>query len=98
MPNDLPNLPLRAEVRHNVFLAIKEAFHNVLKHSGATEVWLRLALMSTGSVLTTAAPEAHAVIQWPPSLKTALEPFGLSAPTLISGSPPGGVFVANAAG
>jgi len=44
MPNDLPNLPLRAEVRHNVFLAIKEAFHNVLKHSGATEVWLRLTL------------------------------------------------------
>lgn len=44
MPNDLPNLPLRADVRHNVFLALKEAFHNVLKHSGATEVWLRLTL------------------------------------------------------
>jgi len=47
MPDVLPNLPLRADVRHNVFLAIKEAFHNVLKHSGAKEVWLRLTLTAS---------------------------------------------------
>ncbi|MFO1514910.1 MAG: ATP-binding protein, partial [Verrucomicrobiota bacterium] len=44
MPTDLPKLPLRADVRHNVFLAAKEALNNVLKHSKATEVWLRLRL------------------------------------------------------
>ena len=44
MPTNLPKLPLRADVRHNVFLAIKEALNNVLKHSGAAEVWLRLKL------------------------------------------------------
>jgi ligand-binding sensor domain-containing protein/signal transduction histidine kinase len=44
VPTDLPNTPLRADLRHNVFLAVKEAFNNVVKHSGATEVWLRLAL------------------------------------------------------
>lgn len=44
IPTDLPFLPLRADVRHNVFLAVKEALNNVLKHSGATEVWLRLKL------------------------------------------------------
>ena len=44
VPTDLPNLPLRSNVRHNVFLAIKEAFTNILKHSSATEVWLRLML------------------------------------------------------
>ena len=54
--------------------------------------------MSVGNVLTTAAPEAQAVIQWPSSLNTALEPFGLSAPTLISGTRSGGGSVANAAG
>jgi signal transduction histidine kinase len=42
IPTELPAVPLRADVRHNVFLALKEAFHNVLKHSRATEVWLRL--------------------------------------------------------
>ncbi len=45
MPTDLPKLPLRSDVRHNVFLAVKEALNNVLKHSGATEVWLRLQLV-----------------------------------------------------
>lgn len=44
MPTQLPRLPLRADIRHNVFLAVKEALNNVLKHSGATEVWLRLKL------------------------------------------------------
>jgi len=44
MPADLPCVPLRAEVRHNVFLAFREALNNVLKHSGATEVWLRISL------------------------------------------------------
>jgi signal transduction histidine kinase len=44
IPSSLPALPVRAEVRHNCFLATKEALHNVLKHSGASEVWLRVAL------------------------------------------------------
>lgn len=44
VPANLPTLPLRAELRHNVFLAMREAFNNVLKHSKATTVWLRLAL------------------------------------------------------
>jgi signal transduction histidine kinase len=44
VPTDLPEAPLRSNVRHNIFLAVKEAFNNILKHSGATEVWLRLAL------------------------------------------------------
>ena len=47
VPTDLPNVPLGAEVRHNVFLAVKEAFNNVLKHSGAKEVWLRLAVVDS---------------------------------------------------
>jgi ligand-binding sensor domain-containing protein/signal transduction histidine kinase len=44
IPTDLPEQPLRADVRHDIFLAVKEAFNNVLKHSEATEVWLRLTV------------------------------------------------------
>ena len=44
IPTDLPEQPLRADVRHDIFLAVKEAFNNVLKHSEATEVWLKLAV------------------------------------------------------
>ncbi len=44
LPLRLPARPLTADVRHNLFLAFKEALHNVLKHAGATEVRVVLAL------------------------------------------------------
>ena len=44
LPAELPGHPLRAEVRHNLFLAIKETLNNIVKHAHASEVWLRLAL------------------------------------------------------
>jgi signal transduction histidine kinase/ligand-binding sensor domain-containing protein len=42
VPAELPPYVLPAEVRHNLFLAIKEALNNVVKHAHATEVWMRL--------------------------------------------------------
>jgi signal transduction histidine kinase/streptogramin lyase len=42
VPLDLPSMPLPAEARHNLYLASKEALNNVVKHSGASEVWIRL--------------------------------------------------------
>ena len=39
----LPEVPLSASVRHDLFLAVKEALHNVVKHSGANEAWLRIS-------------------------------------------------------
>ena len=41
VPAELPPHVLPAEVRHNLFLAIKEALNNVVKHARASEVWLR---------------------------------------------------------
>lgn len=37
---DLPRSPLPPEMRHNIFLAVKEALTNTLKHGRATEVLL----------------------------------------------------------
>lgn len=34
--------PLNAVLRHNLFLSCKEALNNVVRHSRATEVWLRI--------------------------------------------------------
>jgi ligand-binding sensor domain-containing protein/signal transduction histidine kinase len=42
MPVEMP-LALPAEVRHDLFLAVKEAFNNILKHSRATEVRVRVS-------------------------------------------------------
>jgi len=44
VPLHLPHWPITAETRHNIFLAFKEALHNVVKHSGATEVVVFLTL------------------------------------------------------
>jgi signal transduction histidine kinase len=33
-----------AELRYNLFLALKEVLNNIVKHAKATEVWLRLRL------------------------------------------------------
>lgn len=38
LPRDLPDLPLPPDQRHNIFLIVKEALTNALKHSSATEV------------------------------------------------------------
>jgi ligand-binding sensor domain-containing protein/signal transduction histidine kinase len=44
VPTSLPARPLAAELRHNIFLAFKEALHNVIKHAAASEVQIRLTL------------------------------------------------------
>ena len=49
MPNDVPAQALPPDVRHNIFLIVKEALTNVLKHAGATVVQLQVKL--TGSAL-----------------------------------------------
>jgi signal transduction histidine kinase len=42
LPLQLPAARVDAEVRYNLFLAIKESLNNIVKHARATEVWLRL--------------------------------------------------------
>ena len=48
VPIQLPAWPLTAEVRHSLFLAFKEALHNVVKHASATEVHVSLTLAESG--------------------------------------------------
>jgi signal transduction histidine kinase len=40
---ELPAVPLKAEVRHDLFLIVKEAFNNSLKHSGASMVSVQVS-------------------------------------------------------
>jgi signal transduction histidine kinase len=42
VPEELPVCEVSSDVRHNLFLVIKEALQNIVKHAGATEVWLRV--------------------------------------------------------
>ncbi len=50
MPSEFPVQVITAEVRHNLFLAFKEALHNVIKHAGASEA--RISLMVEPAAFT----------------------------------------------
>jgi signal transduction histidine kinase/ligand-binding sensor domain-containing protein len=52
LPEDLPQTPLPPDLRHNIFLAVKEALANALKHSGATQVSLRAEITPSHLILT----------------------------------------------
>jgi signal transduction histidine kinase/ligand-binding sensor domain-containing protein len=52
VPLDVPAIPLASEVGHHLYLAAKETLHNIVKHAGATEVWLRLRLGADTMTLT----------------------------------------------
>jgi ligand-binding sensor domain-containing protein/signal transduction histidine kinase len=51
LPTQLPPTPIPPEVRHNVFLAFKEAVNNVVKHAQASEAWIRLRLQPHDFIL-----------------------------------------------
>ena len=42
LPATLPGAPLSSTRRHHLFLTVKEALHNLVKHAHATEAWLRI--------------------------------------------------------
>ena len=48
---DLPTLPLKAEQRHSLFLAFKEALTNVVKHARASEVRLSIRVQADALVV-----------------------------------------------
>jgi len=51
VPENFPPWPLSAEVRHNLFLAFKEALNNAVRHAAASEVRVALTLEPGGLAL-----------------------------------------------
>ncbi|MDB6024946.1 MAG: putative two-component system sensor kinase [Verrucomicrobiales bacterium] len=47
LPDELPEFPASSEMRHNVYLVVKEALNNIAKYAQATEVWIRLKVDGT---------------------------------------------------
>ena len=48
---DIPELSMSGDLRRNLFLCIKEALHNILKHSKATEASINFTI--SGNILIT---------------------------------------------
>lgn len=53
-PMQVPDLTVRSEIRHNLFLAFKETLNNVAKHSAASETRVTLELVPGGFRLVVA--------------------------------------------
>jgi len=68
LPHDLPALPLPPDFRHNIFLIVKEALTNTLKHASAKEVHvqakisanlLEICIQDDGTGFVPATPKAE---------------------------------------
>jgi signal transduction histidine kinase len=68
LPHDLPARPLPPDVRHNIFLIVKEALTNALKHASAREVnvqakvasgALEISIQDDGKGFTPPAPKVE---------------------------------------
>jgi ligand-binding sensor domain-containing protein/two-component sensor histidine kinase len=42
MPHAVPEIFISGEIRRNIFLSVKEALHNIIKHAAATEVIMKI--------------------------------------------------------
>ncbi len=51
VPTQLPEIGIPPDLRHNVFLAFKEAVNNVVKHAQASETWVRLVLQDGSFII-----------------------------------------------
>ncbi|HTA30049.1 MAG TPA: two-component regulator propeller domain-containing protein, partial [Candidatus Cybelea sp.] len=54
LPTSVPPVPLSAEVRHSVFLAVKEAVNNAVRHARAREIRLTIRAETLGFTLEVA--------------------------------------------
>jgi signal transduction histidine kinase len=52
LPPELPEMPLAASARHQLFLAFKEALNNSVRHAGARDVCVALTMSAEQLVLT----------------------------------------------
>ncbi|HXD78306.1 MAG TPA: two-component regulator propeller domain-containing protein [Puia sp.] len=50
-PEELPQTVVSGEFRRNVYLAVKEALHNVVKHSQAQQVVMRMSVQSALTIV-----------------------------------------------
>jgi signal transduction histidine kinase/ligand-binding sensor domain-containing protein len=51
IPETIPNIKLSGGTRRNIYLAVKESLHNVVKHAKATEVIIQIEMQQNMTIL-----------------------------------------------
>lgn len=57
-PLEFPERSVRSEIRHNLFLAFKEALNNAVRHSGADEIQVHITL-EADTLMVTVSDNGH---------------------------------------
>ncbi|MFN0175081.1 MAG: triple tyrosine motif-containing protein [Saprospiraceae bacterium] len=52
IPDEIPDIPLSGQYRHNVLLTLKECLNNIVKHAEASEVWLTAGIAEGELIIT----------------------------------------------
>ena len=52
-PDNIPFVFINSDIRRNIFLVVKEALHNIVKHAKATQVRVELEIETDGSLYIT---------------------------------------------
>ena len=74
-PLELPAVALDSAFRKNLFLAVREALTNVVKHAAATEVWLRVRIAG-GKLVLEVEDNGRGVSEAPAPVPAAHLPSG----------------------
>ncbi|MCX6896490.1 MAG: ATP-binding protein, partial [Verrucomicrobia bacterium] len=83
LPNDLPALPLPPEMRHDIFLVVKEALTNVLRHASAKEVFVQTRIHGRMlEILVRDDGRGFDLVAPPPALHNGLENMRRRAATI----------------
>jgi signal transduction histidine kinase len=59
VPLEVPGIPLTAEVRHNLFMVVKEALHNAVKHAAPRRIKLGLEFQPEGQLSIVVSDDGH---------------------------------------
>jgi signal transduction histidine kinase len=70
LPDHPPQRVIPSEARHNLFLAVKEAVNNVLRHAGASEIRLEITLSGDAARIVVADNGRGLDVANPPSGST----------------------------
>ena len=46
VPENIPSTEISGERRRNIFLCVKESLNNIVKHSKATDVWIKVTILA----------------------------------------------------
>jgi signal transduction histidine kinase len=78
LPEDFPDIDMNAQRRHDIYLCVKEAVHNIIKHSGGTQAdlsfdytsgWLTIVVQDNGGGIVPSVRQGNGLLNMDARMK-----------------------------